>query len=63
MSSSEKAHKYDEIVRIWNVSLSRDNDEVWFMLGGFRLANDIQAVIRDDISEYMGDDAFKRRDL
>lgn len=51
MSTAEKAAKYDEIVRLWNEELANPQNDIWYLLLGSYLVEDIQRVIADDLTE------------
>ncbi|NEZ02048.1 hypothetical protein [Heyndrickxia shackletonii] len=51
MNTKEKANKYDDIVRIWNEHLKKDENEIWYCLAGHEFVDAIQSVISEDISK------------
>lgn len=51
MTDAEKAAKYDEIVQLWNEELANPHNDIWYLLLGSYLVEDIQRVIADDITE------------
>lgn len=51
MINEEKAKRYDEIIRIWNANIAKDDGDLQYVIAGSCVISDIQDVIADDVTE------------